>query len=91
MCIVPRRSAKPAIRFLAREDEVDCFGAGKGVGMVEKVESCQAPVDAVETEVFSVMVFELVFALYKNSSALEQSRNMGSIGDIEQLEMIVRD
>jgi len=58
-----RRSSKSAIIRLARKHEIYGFFSWEGIGSVEEMESIQAPVEAIEAEVFGEPVFELISTL----------------------------
>jgi hypothetical protein len=58
-----RRSAKTPVICLTREHKIYRFFSRKGIRTVEKMESVEAPVETIESEVFGKPVFELVFAL----------------------------
>lgn len=58
-----RRSAKTASLMLAGEDEVDNFRSWESVGPVEKMKSSEPPVQAIQAEMLSEVVFKLIFAL----------------------------
>ncbi|KAH9878473.1 hypothetical protein IAQ61_001745 [Plenodomus lingam] len=51
-----------------REDEVENVTAGQRIWTAEKMQCSQAPVEAVETQMFSEPVLELVFALGRVST-----------------------
>jgi hypothetical protein len=63
MCVVARRCSEAAILVEATEDEVDHAIAWECFRMGQEMESCQAPVDAADAEVFCEVVFEFVAAL----------------------------
>jgi hypothetical protein len=63
MCIMARRSAKTPVICLAREHKIYRFFSREDIRTVEKMESVEAPVETIESEVFGKPVFELVFAL----------------------------
>jgi hypothetical protein len=58
-----RRSAKTPVVCLTREHKIYRFLSRKGIRTVEKMESVEAPVETIESEVFGKPIFELVFAL----------------------------
>lgn len=56
-------STEAAVIVEAGEDEVEDALAGQGVRMAEQMQGSQAPVEAIEAEVFGQPVLELVLAL----------------------------
>ena len=68
--IVTRGSTETAIWMQAREDKVKNAGSGKGIGMTEKMQGRQPPVEAVQAQMFGEPVLELVFALERVSAGL---------------------
>lgn len=54
-----------------REDEVEDLGAREGVRAAQEMQGSQAPVEAVEAQMFGEPVLELVFALERVSAGRE--------------------
>lgn len=63
MRVVARRGAEAAAGVLTREEVVEQAGARQRVRLTEQVQRREAPVDAVDAEVFGQVVFELIAAL----------------------------
>lgn len=68
MSIVARRRSEPAIVTLTGENKGDGFVSGQCLGMVEKVEGRQAPVDAIEAQMLCQPVFQLISPLGRPST-----------------------
>jgi hypothetical protein len=65
---MPRRCTKTPIICLTREYKIYSFLSREGIRTVEKMESVEAPVEAVEPEVFGKPVFKFVFTLWDVNS-----------------------
>lgn len=68
MCIVSRSSPKPAGVVHTRDDKVDDLAPGQGIGPAEQVQSVQAPIQTVESQVLCEPVLILILALRPRSA-----------------------
>lgn len=59
--VVARRSSKATVFMLTRQDKVNGFLAGKPIRVPEEMECCQPPVHAVQSQVLSQPVVQLIF------------------------------
>jgi len=58
-----RSGTKTSTLMLTRKDEFEGGVAGESFGVTQKMQSCQTPVDAVQSEMFGEPVLEFIFPL----------------------------
>ena len=58
--------AETTVVMLARQDELDSLRSRESIRMAEKMQSRQAPVDAIQTQVLGEPIFQFISALQIN-------------------------
>lgn len=65
-----RRRAKAAVLMLARENKVNGFISGQGIGTIHEMQGRQAPVHAIQTQMFGIPVFDFISTLRSASEVV---------------------
>lgn len=87
--VVARGGPETPAVVLAREHKVDGVGAREGLRVSQKVKRCEAPIQAVESEVLGKPVIVFVLASVETLNVLDVSRCreaelVGQIGEIRR-------